>query len=242
MSGPCKVVADDPMIDIGTLQYKRMAYLPKWLIKLAEQREASRIRLHIWNNSGGPLNIPQGFPFEVYEYHAKDYENMGSQIRFELATYFQSPLSIFLDDDSFIGPDYLDVALDYAKRFPGAVIGKLTKRLTPGVNYYDVKNMYSGKDGALVDFVATTSMVTPTQYLHEPSMRVLPVHHRRVEDLSFSAWLARQNIPQIYGKQLKFRLVSDVHSSFLYYTEYGRISYDILRKVDGWPLIVERGK
>jgi hypothetical protein len=242
MSGPCKVVRTDPMIDIGTLQYKRMHNLHKWLIKLAEQKEAQRIRLHLWNNSGGPLDIPQGFPFEVYEYHAKDYENQGSQIRFELATYFEAPWSIFIDDDTFIAEDFLEMACAYRVRFPDAVIGKYTRILKPHENYYDNLKMFSGKDGTEMDFVATTSMVTPTEYLHEPTMRSLPAHHRRVEDLSFSAWLARQGIRQIYGKNLHFRPIPDKYASYLYYQEYGRISYERLRAEDGWPLLCEKEK
>jgi hypothetical protein len=227
------------MIDIATLQYKRMHLLPRWLICIQEQTLVDQVRVNIWNNSGKELDIPQGFSFPVRVFGQPGYENLGSQARFHLASQLESEHILYLDDHSFAEPDLVEKALLYAKKYPKDVLGNTGKRMKPGENYYDAPGFF-GKPESVVDYISTTTMIVPLEYVQLPILRAIPDPHWRVEDVYFAYLMAKMGIV-CRRVPLPAKTPHDKYAACLTYRAYGmEAAYEELRK--DWVLLCERGK
>lgn len=227
------------VIDIATMQYKRLHLFHKWLICMQEQTMVDSIRINIWNNTGEEIIVPQGFSFPIRIFGLPGWKNLGSQARFYLAMELESPEIIFLDDDTTASPTFVEEAMGWAKKYPGEVLGKYGKRLPPDKNFYDVACV-GGKSSGRVDWLGTTGMIAPLEICQMPELRNIPDPHWRVEDVYFAYVLAKKNIPLRYAP-LPVKLRHDRFASCLTYRAWGmEAAYEELRR--DWVLLCERRK
>lgn len=221
------------MVEIGTMQYKRVDRFPIWLTCLMEQTMVSDFRLNIWNNTGSPLPIPERLPFPVRVFQSDTGENVGSQARFLLARHFEGPVTIFLDDDVYVEPTFVETCVEWHKKYPEDAMGRYAMLLQPGVPFYEC-SFYRGSAGKEVDWIGTGACVQPTKLVKDEALCALPVEYCRVEDMYWSAWLYHRGVVCRYVP-FPAKARDDKFASYKTVKEYGERAYLQLLK-EGWKL------
>jgi len=206
---------------------------------MQEQTMVDSIRVNIWNNTGKEIDIPQGFSFPIRVFGLPEYQNLGSQARFRLAMHLESEHIVYLDDHSFAEPNFMEVAVKYARKYPKDILGNTGKRMKPGENYYDAPGFF-GKPESEVDYISTTTMILPLEYAQLPILRNIPYPHWQVEDVYFAYIMAKMGVVS-RRVPLPAKTPHDKHAACLTYRALGmEAAYEELRK--DWVLLCEKGQ
>ncbi len=218
-------------IDVCLAVYQRRERLPILISQLLKQTNQD-FNLNIWNNSGKELNTGD-FPKERLMVIYSDY-NVGSIGRFRLVPYTNAKCIIFIDDDLYLEPDFIEYMYKCWKESPDDIQGWFTRVFKD--SYWN-SIPYSEADTE-VDYVGTGGMVLSREIFEkEPSLQNPPEEFIKVEDLYLS-YIAWKNGIKRYAIEPRCHIESDGKDQYKGLIDYKNIALELMRE-SGWKTKLE---
>jgi len=178
-------IKKEEIIEVCLVVYQRYKRIPE-ILKQLKNQTIQNFRVNIWNNSGKKLNIKDFPKNRIKIINSK--KNIGSKARFQLAKQTLGSPIIFIDDDEYLYPDFIEYYYNQYKKFrPKSILGYFTRTFNKESYWQSTPANY----GEEVDYIATKSMILDREIIDkEPSLQNIPQPFDQVEDL-YLCYLAR---------------------------------------------------
>ncbi len=227
-----KTIPVGTMIEVCLVVYQRTKRIPEILGQLKTQT-IQNFRVNIWNNTKEDLDV-SNFPADRIKV-SNSLENVGSRARFYLAKKTKGNPIIFIDDDEFLYPDFIEYYYNqYLKFGSKSILGYFTRTFNLE-SYWKSEGAPYGQE---VDYIATKAMILDREIIDkEPLLQNIPEEFAKVEDL-YLCYLAREK----HGmKMIKINPAS--HSIIDNQDQWSKIdkekAFQELRKI-GWKLLKDK--